>query len=102
MHADYADFLFEVLIYDYNLVDKEKSGLVTAKITFTPFTNSFGSEDSWLFWRKNEYYSGDRTKFIVLSENFVRVSGISSTNINGGTENETYPVYNAVNQLYFA
>ena len=45
-YADYADFLFEVLIYDYNLVDKEKSGVITAKITFTPFTNSFGREDS--------------------------------------------------------
>jgi len=44
-YADYADFLFEVLIYDYNLVDEEKSGVITAKITFTPFTNSFGSED---------------------------------------------------------
>ncbi|CAO81709.1 hypothetical protein CLOAM1882 [Candidatus Cloacimonas acidaminovorans str. Evry] len=32
----------------------------------------------------------------------MRVSCISLTNINGGTENETYPVYNAVNQLYFA
>ncbi|HQC08778.1 MAG TPA: hypothetical protein PK730_05250, partial [Candidatus Cloacimonas acidaminovorans] len=36
-----TQIFFEVLIYDYNLVDEEKSGLVTAEITFTPFTNSF-------------------------------------------------------------